>query len=79
MDEEYKRILNMTNKEAADILKKTLFTKNVARANGKSRLECTIHVALMKAIMLLDTTPDEKEKEDGRFTAMPNMRKIPED
>lgn len=64
MDEEYKRILNMTNKEAADILKKTLFTKNVARANSKSRLECTIHVALMKAIMLLETTPDEKEKQN---------------
>lgn len=61
MDEQYNRIVNMTNKEAADILKDLVTHNIIARANGKSMLECKIHVALMKAIRLLDTTPDEED------------------
>ena len=63
MEEQYIRIVNMTNKEAADILKNLVIHSNIARANGKAKRACAIHVALMKAIVLLDTIPDEKEKE----------------
>ena len=65
MDEQYNRIANMTNKEAAGVLKNLVTHRIVARANGKSMRDCAIHVALMKAIMLLDITPDEEEKEDA--------------
>ena len=61
MEEQYNRIVNMTNKETADILKNLVTHSIVARANGKSMRDCAIHVALTKAIMLLDTTPDKKE------------------
>lgn len=65
MEEQYNRIVNMTNKEAAGVLKNLVTHSIVARANGKSMRDCAIHVALTKAIMLLDTTPDEEEKEDA--------------
>lgn len=53
-------ILIMTNDEAATVLKR-LFNVPVARGNGKSTTHCVMHMALMKAIMLLENTPDEKE------------------
>lgn len=64
MDDVYDKILNMTNKEAAAIIRKTLETRAVGRANGKTTMVATWTRALMKAIEVLENTPDEKEKDD---------------
>lgn len=63
MDEVYEKILNMTNKEAAAIIKNTLMTQAVGRANGKTMMVATLNHALIKAIAALENTPDKKERE----------------
>lgn len=49
--------LNMTNKEAADILKLNFFTyRLIARGNCKSSLQLRTEVAILKAIEALENT-----------------------
>lgn len=62
----YDKILHMTNKEAAAIIRNTLETRAVGRANGKTMMVAARNCALIKAVEVLEKTPDEKEKEDGK-------------
>lgn len=62
MTDQVEKILNMTNKEAAAIIKNTLMTQFVGRANGKTMMVAALNCALIKAIGVLEKTPDEKEK-----------------
>ena len=52
----------VTNKEAAEIL--AMVARNLyinrARANGKTVLNYRINMAFIKAIALLESTPDDK-------------------
>lgn len=58
---EYEDILNMTNQEAANVLKNILLSNGrMARGNGKSTMALIHTQALFKAIALLEKTPDEK-------------------
>lgn len=50
----------MTNKEAADFLKKMCLNVQFGRGNGKSMTVLRYTEAMMKAIHLLETTPDEE-------------------
>ena len=61
-NEMYKEIANMSNKDAADILRCNLIHMNIARGNGKSLQTLMYNTALQKAIQALENTPD-KEKE----------------
>lgn len=47
-------IANMSNKDAADILKCTLLHMNIARGNGKSIQTLMYNAALQKAIQALE-------------------------
>jgi len=58
MDDVYEKILNMTNKEAAAVIKNVICNQVVARANGKTILVATINQALFKAIVALENMPD---------------------
>jgi len=60
--EEITNIANMTNKEAAAVIKKSLIVLATARANGKSMRDTVLSIALMKAVAALEKTPDEKEQ-----------------
>lgn len=51
-------IANMTNKEAAAVIKKSLIILAMARANGKSMRDTVLNIALMKAVAALEKTPD---------------------
>ena len=55
-------IANMSNKDAADILRCNLIHMNIARGNGKSIQTLMYNTALQKAIQVLENMPD-KEKE----------------
>ena len=55
---DYDWILNMTNKEAAAIIKNTLMTQAVGRANGKTMMVAALNHALIKAIVALENMPD---------------------
>ena len=55
---DYNWILNMTNKEAAAIIKNTLMTQTIGRANGKTMMVAALNQALLKAIVALESTPD---------------------
>lgn len=56
--------LEMTNKEAANILKLILNTRIcvLARGNGKSLMNLRIIQAFAKAIDILEKTPDNSRK-----------------
>lgn len=58
MDEVYERILNMTNKEAASVIKRIVNHQAIARANGKTTMIVEWNQALLKAIEVLEKTPD---------------------
>lgn len=58
MDEVYERILNMTNKEAAAIIKDLLLNAHLGRANGKTIMVATVNTALIKAVAALEKMPD---------------------
>ena len=58
---DYDWILNMTNKEAAAVIKNTLMTQTIGRANGKTTMVAALNHALIKAIVALENMPDEKE------------------
>ena len=61
VDKVYESIMNMTNKEAAAIIKNAIITQQVSRANGKTMMVAALNHALIKAIAVLENTPDEKE------------------
>lgn len=58
-NEMVKNIANMSNKDAADILKCTLVHMNIARGNGKSIQTVMYNTALQKAIYALEHMPEE--------------------
>jgi hypothetical protein len=58
MDEVYERILNMTNKEAASVIKRIVNHQAIGRANGKTIMIAEWNHALLKAIEVLEKTPD---------------------
>ena len=51
-------IANMTNKQAAAVLRKHLEHSNFPRRSGKTMLIATYFYAMMKAIWALESTPD---------------------
>lgn len=55
---DYSWIFEMTNKEAAAIIKNAVLNAKVARSNGKSVTQTALTVAFMKAVALLENTPD---------------------
>lgn len=52
------KIVNMTNKEAAAVIKDLLLTAHVGRANGKTVMVAAVNTALIKAIAVLEKMPD---------------------
>ena len=54
------KILDMSNEEAADILRHMLVGFNPPRGNGKTRSTLKLIMALNKAIYALETGPDVK-------------------
>lgn len=58
-DEMVDKIINMTNKEAADILRASMVWLSIARGNGKTARLIQYNVAMNKAIQILENTPDE--------------------
>ena len=54
------KILDMSNEEAADILRHMLVGFNLPRGNGKTRSTLKLIMALNKAIYALETGPDVK-------------------
>lgn len=52
-------IANMTNKQAALVLRNHLKSIPAMRGNGKTMLLAAYFHAMMKAIWVLETTPDE--------------------
>lgn len=57
---ERNKILNMSNEEAADILRHILVGFNPPRGNGKSKSTLQLIMALNKAIYALETGTDVK-------------------
>ena len=57
---ERNKILNMSNEEAADVLRHMLVGFNPPRGNGKTRSTLKLIMALNKAIRALEAGPDEK-------------------
>lgn len=58
MEQMYEQIANMSNKEAAEVLKKLTLNAMVGRCAGKTTMMLTINTALIKAIAALENTPD---------------------
>lgn len=56
---DYQKIANMTNKEAANVIKNMRINTTVGRANGKTMMVAAVNVALIKAIAALESMPDE--------------------
>lgn len=61
MDELRERILNMTNAQAAKVLA-WMLRGSIGRGNGKSTLSLIYTTALIKAIAVLESTPDEESE-----------------
>lgn len=61
---DWEDIENMTNKQAAAVLRNYLKSMPIARCNGKSMLFATYLHAMIKAIHALEITPDEEEKHE---------------
>lgn len=61
----FESIVNMTNKEAANVLRHYTLLIIPARGNGKTIMNCAYRVAMAKAIQLLATTPDEEEPNES--------------
>lgn len=57
-ENEYLKIANMTNKEAADIIRSLLINVIVGRGNGKTMTSLKCNTALNKAIKCLEEHPD---------------------
>lgn len=55
MSPEYESIVTMTNEEAANIILNLMMNAPRVRANGKSRTQLRIDIALFKAIDALRT------------------------
>lgn len=56
--EQYSDILNMTNQEAAEIIKQVLFNATTGRGNGKTTSFIKYQTAFLKAIECLEEHPD---------------------
>lgn len=56
--DDYSWILEMTNKEAAAIIENAVLNAQMARSNGKSVTQTALTVAFMKAVAVLENTPD---------------------
>lgn len=58
--QDYKDIINMTNQQAAEIIKMQLQIRfaSMGRGNGKTFTNACVNAALMKAVELLEKTPD---------------------
>lgn len=58
--QDYNDIINMTNQQAAEIIKMQLQIRFVSmgRGNGKTFTTACVNAALMKAVELLEKTPD---------------------
>ena len=70
-------IANMSNKDAADILRCNMIYANVARANGKSINTLLYTAALQKAIQALESMPEEILSCDGcRYLKLMNAMNI---
>lgn len=61
-EEMAKNIANMSNKDAADILKCNLLQMIIGRGNGKSIQALMYNTALQKAIYALERMPDKEVK-----------------
>lgn len=57
--EEYLKIANMTNKEAAEVIRSLCINVIVGRGNGKTMMSLKYNTALMRAITILENLPDE--------------------
>ena len=55
---DFDKIANMTNKEAAAIIKDLLLNTRMGRANGKTIMVATVNTALIKAVAVLEKMPD---------------------
>ena len=56
--EQYSDILNMTNKEAADVIKQLLFNSYMGRGSGKTTSFIKYQAAFLKVIKCLEEHPD---------------------
>lgn len=58
--QDYNDVINMTNQQAAEILKMQLQIRfaSMGRGNGKTFTIACVNAALMKAVELLEKTPD---------------------
>lgn len=58
LNKDYEKIANMTNKEAAEVIKSMLINVQVGRGNGKTLGMLKYNTALQKAVAVLGNTPD---------------------
>ena len=58
---DYDKILNMTNKEAAAVIKNMMVNTHIGRSSGKTMMVAALNTALIKAIAVLENTPDEED------------------
>lgn len=58
--QDFNDIINMTNQQAAEIIKMQLQIRfaSMGRGNGKTFTNACVNAALMKAVDLLEKTPD---------------------
>ena len=61
MDDRHEQILDMTNAHAAKVLA-WMLRRSIGRGNGKSTLSLIYTTALIKAIAVLESTPDEESE-----------------
>lgn len=59
MNQEYEdALIHMSNKEAAEIIKQMRINITPSRGSGKTAYQMCVNIALNKAILLLNETPD---------------------
>ena len=61
---DWEDVANMSNRDAAAILRNHLKNMTGARANGKTMLFSAYIHAMIKAILALESTPDEEESNE---------------
>lgn len=66
LDEQYETLLNMTDRQAADILRKAVRATE-ARGNGKSITYAALRIAMLKAIEALESKRKPECKTCVRF------------
>lgn len=65
----HNKILNMTNKEAAEVIKNMMSTMHIGRSSGKTMINAALNTALIKAITVLENTPDKEETNEIQMQA----------